>query len=215
LVIFSEKTTAYARRLRTAWVLALAITVSIGIYEIYTGTHFSYNEEDRLIGQFGQMAFASVFFGNFNNYSAYIAICFPLVIGAYLEAKALWHKAALLLLLFLAAFIVFVNTSRAATAFLVIAIVYSAYRAGSLRKLGYIALFVLLSLFMAVLIDAELARRALELHFIKFEATTGFDESSLERFLIAKAGIRAINETYGFGVGIGSLDNYMTSHYGD
>ena len=95
------------------------------LYELATGTHFAYALDERnLGGDFGAVLFASVFFGNFNNYCAFICLALPMMFGT-LEASRLtgrrWFWATCISLTYL---ILTVNANRLSMVFAAVLLVY-------------------------------------------------------------------------------------------
>lgn len=194
--------------IRNAWILGLVFTIPLAIYEIVTMTHFTYSEEDRLIGGIGIYApFASVFFGNYNNYCVYICLCFPMVLWALLDDKNKTRKVLYLLLISISILIIFINTNR--TSMLVVALYFLSLLRLKARNIitvfGLAALLLMSYRFLPTTITDNI-----EILFNnRVNVDYNEDTSANIRKGVFLSGLDFLSESNGFGVGAGAFETHM------
>jgi hypothetical protein len=197
-----------ARQVRDAWSAALLCTLPFAVYEITSGNHFVYALEQRNVGgEIGALPFASVFFGNHNNYSTFICLSYPMLLGTLLDTSSTPRRAMLLLGSALSLAITLINTSRIATLFVLVAsivIVATAYR-GSI--LGLVAL--------VGIAGAAVWASGFNLQYaqLRFAVDLVRDQSASERFDLTLAGAQALGDSFGLGLGPGGFVPYVTKKY--
>ncbi len=202
------------RLLMWSWVAAVGLSIPVAFYEIATGNHFAFALEDRQIGGLQgitEFPFASIFFGNYNDYSTWLCLAFSITMGTFLETRNFLYKLGLIALNLTVVAIVFVNTSRASMAFCVF--VFIVYFVVSKKFRNFAALPVAL---LAVGLLAKYQGQILDLYDLatyRFAALGSGDESYVQRSGLLTNGIRAMIESYGVGLGAGSFEEYMAQNY--
>lgn len=118
LVYFARKAAHPIKSICVGWALSVAITVPVAIIELLFDWHLpvSLHEADTMInygeGQISQKIFASVTFGNWNGYVAFLCFSLPFLIGcAHLSRLRSTKFLSLILILFVGV-IVIINASR-------------------------------------------------------------------------------------------------------
>lgn len=200
-----------ARHIRDAWTSALVVTLPVALYELLTGNHFIYALEDRDIGGgFGALPFASVFFGNYNNYCVFICLALPMLFGSIECARSVGLRLLLTASAALSYAILVVNTSRLALAFAAWLMIYYAITRPAWRLWLAIALIAAFSAILVADFGTDL-ENIIAVATLKFENVNESDNSTSERIDLILAGINAVTETYGLGLGIGAFEPYLRS----
>lgn len=194
--------------IRNAWIAGYLITLPIAFYEITTMQHFSYTEEERLLGGIGDyFPFASVFFGNYNNYCVYICLCFPFMFWGFVDSqKKLW-KIFYALLAGIGILIILINTNRTS---IVIFVLYLL----SFIRFNWRSLFTFIGLLVILVGSYQFLPASLQnsldiLFNYRVNVDYSQDESGLLRLGLFNDGIRFLEDSYGFGSGAGSFETLM------
>lgn len=200
------------RLLIWAWVAVGALSIPIAFYEITTGNHFQYALEDRNIGgTFGEFPFASIFFGNYNDYSAWLCLVFTLTLPAFLQVRSFILKSLVMLLNVLILYIVFVNTSRLALSYCAGLVILYCIMFPSFRTV-----FAVACLAFIPLVFAQYGTDILDIYDLavyRFSVAREIDESYIQRSGLIGIAIKSLSDTFGLGVGIGSFDEYVNRYY--
>lgn len=205
--LFLKDNDATLKLIRNAWIYGLALTLPIAIYEIVTMNHFSYDDE-RLIGGIGIYApYASVFFGNYNNYCVFICLCLPMVLWGIIEEGKKALKIFYLVVLGISVLIIFVNTNR--TSMIIIVIYLLSQIRLNYKNLSFIALILLLFYFSYTFLPDSLVQNIEILFKDRVNVDYSNDESGSVRMYNFIAGIGFLIDSYGAGVGAGGYEYYM------
>jgi len=211
IVTRSDLTADGVRLLMWAWVGIVGISLPIAFYEIATGNHFQFAFEDRVIGGIGEFPFASIFFGNYNDYSTWLCLAFPITMAAFFEAKKIHTKSIVMIINIAIVAIIIINTSRASLAYVSIVCLFYIFIFNSFRIFAAIFLVVLIP---AVLIQYQgQVLDIFDLAVYRFEVAGAMDESYIQRSGLVAGGVRAIIESYGIGVGVGGFEEYINDNY--
>lgn len=195
----------------SGWAICLAITLPIAFYEFATDDHFMYAIEGRGSGGFiGLLPYASVFFGNFNDYSMFVTLCVTLVLSLSAGAAALRWRFVLVSLVFLGLAVLVINSSRGAlgTA-LVVLFIRLIISFGPWRLL---ATLVVAALAVApVFLNDDIPLAAL----IAFKFTDISDdlENDDGRLAIMNASLQGIIDSYGLGLGADGYSFYFRTYF--
>lgn len=189
------------------WFWALLITIPFAFYELSTGNHFLFALDERGTGDVNLLPYASVFFGNYNDYSVFIILCLSAVL--VLKSKSLTKmdfSIATLVVLASAAICVVANTSRAAMISLFAMSLFVAFvRLSWLRFLSFSICFVVVVLLIVDVFDSPLiAYIGLKAVDFSTDLTEG-----IGRLAILSAGFEAMLNTAGLGVGAGAYGAYF------
>jgi len=196
-----------AELVREGWVVALSGTLVVAGVEIGTGTHFALSIEDRAVGgTFGELPYASVFFGNYNNYSAYLCLAYPLVLGALMDARSWGRRLFLILCAVLTAAVVVVNTSRMAMLFVAFATVCALFVQ---RRSSRLIPILLLAAVAGIVQATEFSWQYTLLRLSQVFS----DESTNERAGLVMASLDALWQSLGLGLGPGGFVNFAESSY--
>jgi hypothetical protein len=212
IISVSDLSISGARLLIWAWVATVAFSMPIAYYEIATGNHSQLAFESRNAGgDFGEFPFAAILFGNYNDYSTWLCLAFPITMTAFLQVKSNYAKSAITFLNILIVGVIFVNTSRASLAFAAIVIIVYAIRFNSFRN------------YAAIIISATVPILFIRYQFeilniysfalYRFEVLGETDESYIQRLGLIEGGVRAIIESLGLGIGLGGFDEYVNDNY--
>jgi O-antigen ligase len=192
---------------RSCWILALSGTLVVAAVEIVTGAHFAYSLEDRAVGgAFGELPYASVFFGNYNNYSTYLCLAYPMVLGAIMDAQHLGRRLALVCCAVLTGAVVLVNTSRMAMLFVAFVTVCAVL---TQRRTGRLVPIVLLAAVAGIVQATEFSWQYTLLRLGQVFS----DDSTSERAGLVVASIDALAQSLGLGLGPGGFVEFVETSY--
>jgi hypothetical protein len=205
---------AFARNLSSAnlvsdaWSWSLAATLPWALYELATGNHFSYLGDRSFGGELSdvKLMFASVFFGNWNNYSLFICLCLPFLLGTAERSSGLMRNFWVLCGT-AALTIIVINTSRASLLF--VTLLFLCYMMTRNAKYG-IALLAVSSVFATLAISflpntLSQAFWAWEMRFTQF-GLGNYDESNSMRWSIIVFSMERMSESFWAGPGIGGIE---------
>ncbi len=99
---------------RAGWVTACILTIPLAVYELTTNQHLPNAIEQGDTGGVDSMTlfYAATTFGNRNNYSSFLVMCFPFLLWSFEKTKKLMFKLFYLCILAYSVFVIFVNGSR-------------------------------------------------------------------------------------------------------
>lgn len=188
---------------RNSWVIGLAFTLIFAVYELGSGNHFESSDSERILGGSDlYVPFASVFFGNYNNYCAYICLAFPMGLWVLYDTDSAKAKCGVFFILLLAALIVTVNTSRAAM--ILIALYVAAFSLRNFKfRFRHIFWIIGICIILYTALNNELLGTLVKYRMSNFLGEG--DESTRLRLSVFMAGVDMVVQTYGFGVGAGGF----------
>lgn len=205
--LFLKDNDTTLKLIRNAWIFGLALTLPIAIYEIITMNHFSYDDE-RLIGGIGIYApYASVFFGNYNNYCVFICLSLPMLLWGIIGEGKKALKIFYLFVLGISVLIIFVNTNR--TSMVVIFIYLLSQIRLNYKNLSFIVIILVLFYFSYTFLPDSLVQNIEILFNDRVNVDYRHDESGSIRMFNFIAGIGFLIDSYGMGVGAGGYEYYM------
>lgn len=212
-VAAAPKTLLVARHVRDAWGMALALTLPLAAYELATGNHFAFALDDRAVGgEFGDLPFASTFFGNFNDYCTFISLALPMAIGSLESARHRAARGVWTLTVALSVVVLAVNLSRLALIFVAWLMVYYAWTRKFWRK--PVATFGALATIGLILgAFEEDAQSLLMFAALKFGSLAAGDESTGERLALLNAGVQSLTLSAGMGLGVGGFEAFLRERY--
>lgn len=186
--------------IKYSWVGGAIIAVSMGIFEILTGNHFIYADQERILGGINiEVPFASGMFGNINNFCAYLVLCNPIVLWAFFEEIILVMKVFFISLIILIISLVILNGSRTGILVLSMQLVYfiiAYYR--------YIFKNFIVLLFLVILLVIYIPWEDL---LLVINYRLGNTEQDARSVMITAA-IKMLYISFGFGTGAGSFEEY-------
>lgn len=194
-----------------AWLTCLALTLPVAFYELTTGNHFQFAIEGRGGGDVAIMLipFASVFFGNFNDYSLFVTLCVTILLS--FSAGGTGRARFLLFVPIVLALVVLTfNSSRGALgATLVVIAVRLAASFGVARVFGVLAVAVLALLGMSESDDSPL------LTLVLFKFTDVSDDLTNDdgRLAIIMACLQGLADSYGLGLGANGYGEYLSQYF--
>lgn len=189
------------------WIVVVAITSPVAVWEIVTGSHLPWNYYDNLImntGEVQQRVYASVTFGNLNTYVVVLSMGLNyLLLGIYLFKT---YRKSLSIATFLTLLIVIINASRGGllciSISLVIAFIYFwKYRIISKSKLTGIVIVLIVGL----ILSARFILSQIITRVIDSDSITNDDS----RLHIYSNVIKIINNNNGLGCGLGSVESEL------
>lgn len=195
-----------------SWFGSVALSVIIGFYEIATGNHFQFSLEARVIGGgFGEFPFAAIFFGNYNNYSAWLCLAFPITLAAFFETRNILARATVIFVNFAVVGIIFINTSRAALIFIAVSTVLYIVRFPAVRFYAFGAFILIFPLVLSIYSnEVQNLTDFISYRFIDFDSISLADE---QRARLIGAGLNGIFGNWGLGIGIGGFEEYINDNY--
>lgn len=195
-----------------AWVFTVALSIPVAAYEIATGNHFAFALDERNVGgNLGQFPFASIFFGNYNDYSAWLCLSFPITLATFMNARSTQARLFTILIAAATVGIIFVNTSRAALGY--VAVISILYMAASKKLRAYGVGVIGLLIPYIIIRYQEQVFRLYDLAVLRFETVGAGDESYFQRSSLIEAGYTAVRDSFGFGIGAGGFDEYIIDYY--
>lgn len=207
----SDLSISGVRLLMSTWVAVVGLSMPMAFYEIVTGIHSEFAFDDRVIGSIGEFPFASIYFGNYNDYSAWLCLGLPITMAAFFEAKSLYYKLTIAAINVACISVIFVNTSRASLVYALAVVAIYFIISNSFRMFSTIVFVIAIPL-----IFIQYQGQILNLYDLvtyRFEVVGALDESYLQRSGLLAGGVQAIMESYGTGVGIGGFEEYINDHY--
>jgi len=203
IYVFAHKARKPFTSIYLGWIIWFLITSLFALYEFSTGNHLDNAVQDEtakitsLDGITVQRMFASVTYGNLNNYNVIVCYCVMFIMSAiaYFYNKiqlALWG------LLLLAVYIVMMNASRGAFLCLILSIcIFLPY---ILKKNGNRLLMILLLIASVsfIILNSEMFLGQI---FGRLSTSNIADDNT--RINIWKNALKALEETLGLGVGMG------------
>ncbi len=211
IVMHSDLSPQGVGRLTSAWLVVIGLSLCIAFYELATGNHFQFALDDRTIRGLGQFPFASVLFGNYNDYSAWLCLGLPITMGAFLEARSAGRRLLVLAVNLGLLAVVFVNTSRGAIIYASLVCIVYFVRFRAFRSYAIPAL--LLAIPFILIRYADAIRDLYGLATLRFEYVGAADESYSQRSGLIDAGIEGLISTFGFGIGAGGFEEYISDYY--
>jgi hypothetical protein len=195
-----------------SWLGVVALSVIIAFYEIVTGNHFQFSLDARVIGgNFGTFPFASIFFGNYNDYSTWLCLAFPFTLAAFLQARNNATRSLVMFINLALISIIFVNTSRMALIYVSVALSVYTVIFQRFRLYSFVAsLIVIPSVFVRYSGDIL---NLYDLAVDRFINLNLADESLSQRLGLLQAGSSAVKESWGLGIGIGGFEEYINQNY--
>jgi teichuronic acid biosynthesis protein TuaE len=192
------------------WGLCLAFTLPVAFYELSTGQHFAFSIDGRGGGEISPLVpFASVFFGNFNDYSLFLTLCITLVL-ALSAADSRRFRPVFIAAVVLAFAVLVFNSSRGALgAAVVVLLIRLVATLGAWRMLACLAVAVAAFTALFDIEDSPL------LILVAFKFTDVSDDLTNDdgRLAIIKACLQAISESYGLGLGADAYPEYLTRYF--
>lgn len=192
------------------WLAALVLTLPFAGYELITGTHLAFSLDERGGGPLTLLLpYASVFFGNFNDYSLYLTLCISaltmLMAGRVTPVTLKWVAG----LSIMAAIVpVIANTSRGAMIAVGTLLLSAAILHLGRLKLALIALAVGALSFIFL---GESENKLLEFIVFRFTDFTYDLVGESGRLLIFEAGVKGLIDSFGLGVGAGASAIYLSA----
>lgn len=194
-----------------AWFLAMAMTLPVAFYEITTGNHFAYALDGRGSGMLVPLIpYASVFFGNFNDYSLFLTLCVTMLVALTAGTGGSWFNWLIAAGILLAVVVLLFNSSRGAMgATFAVLLIRLATAIGVTRTLGLIAAA---GAAMAVLLDFG-DSPLMTLLVFKFTDVTDDLTNDDGRVAIMLASLQGIADSYGLGLGADGYSEYFTRYF--
>lgn len=194
-----------------SWLVASFATTIVALFELGTGHHFSFSLEERGGGDIlNALPYASVFFGNFNDYSMFLtlSVCILIILLFDQSITPQVSRAIVLVVLFSLIPLLF-NASRGALISTGALLLYVCLvKAGMWRLI----LLATLAAFGFVVLDGFPDSLLQQYLFLKFTDFSNDISAESGRLAILKAGAFALRDTYGMGVGAGASAAYFSLH---
>jgi len=194
-----------------SWLVALFATTLVAVFELKTGYNFSFDLEGRGGELWSLIPFASVFFGNFNNYSMFLTLSISILVIIFFDQRTTPLVSRLIFLAVLFSLIpLLFNASRGALISCGILLLYACFaKAGMMRLILFAAFAVLAHMVFGGFSDSLLQ----QLLFVRFTDFLSDLYAGTGRLAILQAGALALLDTYGLGVGAGASAAYLSLHF--
>lgn len=206
IVVFSFYAKRPLKSIALGWMIAVICTLGIATWEFSTNQHLPYSKYEDVVflheaGALISRQYAAATFVNFNTYTVFLCVGIPFII--YLLAPG--EKGLLPIFTVLGATVVILlNASRGG--FLSIVMIAVAFiLANSRNKIKMISLLLMIVGLVAVLVIYFTDI----LYFLSIRASDGNLMESEGRMEIWRDAMKAFGNSYGFGVGIGSMKASM------
>jgi teichuronic acid biosynthesis protein TuaE len=194
------------------WYIALVVSLLFASFELVTGVHFQYAEEERDLGGIGEVGlnipFAAVFFGNINNYSAFLCLCLPFIFCKFEAAATRFTKLMVLLVLILTFIVLLINTSKMSllvAGLILLSVLIFAFKVHR-RKGMFLSIVAGVIVLIPLIPDSYLEMLDLLIRYKFYNAFNSDNESTNERMGMFLAGIDMLQNSYGLGVGAGGYE---------
>lgn len=217
LYLFSLKIVNIYSLVWKSWLILIFLTLPIAYIEILLDKHLSVSffESNQIVGSLGiQKQFASVTFGNYNQYVFILCCAFPIIISRFLEKNSLnFYTRIISIFTLISIFLItIINGSRGGILALSISFIiflYFKYKEGYRRKnVNLKFLFFLFILFIGL---TYFVKNTEILNYLIFRITVaGYEDNS--RMLLSEAGITMLINSYFLGVGPGNYMNVLTNY---
>lgn len=197
------------------WFAALLFTLPVAYFEIATGQHFSFSLESRGGGPLAEMLpYASVFFGNFNDYSLYITLCISILLISLFnpQLSEQWKKKGITLII-LSLIPLVPNASRGSLIVTVILLLYTVL--SNFRIRHFISSMLLVFLALAVVWASSVQAENPLIQYLSLKFTDFSNDISAEsgRIAILQASTIALSNSHWVGFGAGAYASYLEQHF--
>jgi teichuronic acid biosynthesis protein TuaE len=195
--------------IRYGWVSAFLMTLPFAIWELATNHHLGSNVVDvQTGGEFSLPFFyASVTFGNRNDYATFLVLCFPFLLWSLARSRPFILKVLLTVLLVSAGFIVAVNGSRLGMGALIIELaVWISWQLSHAHS-GVGAILVVVA--VAAAGNAAFRFQPASLQRVEGLAAGLSGSSTIARLNIVLNGLELVKRSGGVGVGAGGFEHEM------
>jgi teichuronic acid biosynthesis protein TuaE len=210
LVVSFDKSISRARQIRDAWSWSFILTIPFAIYEIFTNNHFAYALEERTLGgDSGTFRFASVFFGNYNNYCVFICLVLPMLFGTLDQSGTVRRRFFWIFIIAIAFFILVTNTSRAALIAALVTLIGYLILRRSAAAAGVVSATAVMLGSAAFFFQDDLDRFA-RMASLRFRGLLEGDESLSVRWDLLEFGGERLAQTWGFGGGVGDFEREVS-----
>lgn len=204
IIVFAKFANNPLKTISFSWVLAVAGTLVIAIWEIATDNHLALSKFDSGMQMIGEgevlvQRFASVTFGNYNGYVTYLCFAFPFLFY-YLSTSSKTQKVFTFFVILLAFATILYNASRGGlVSFAIMVFLYTMRPPKMTLKLAVVGIFVLIVAPFLIqhgsTIFAVISMRAKD---------GGLFEDSI-RSQLAKDSLSIFLDSFGLGVGVSGL----------
>lgn len=200
------------RLLVWAWVSAVTLSMPIAFYEIFTGVHFQFALDGRNLGGtlLTELPFAAIFFGNYNDYSTWLCLAFPITMAAFFLEKKIYLRIPIIVINILICFVIFINTSRGCLAYVAIVILTFLVRYPAFRL--YASIFAIASFPALFSLFGDRMWDVYSTAVYKFQIASEIDESYIQRSGLLYTGFTALLSGFGLGVGAGGFEEYINDN---
>jgi O-antigen ligase len=196
--------------LRLGWVLAFVASALVASWEFRTGTHLPGYQENLDLPTVELRVFST--FGNPNNYSAFLALCFPFLIWSFRSSRG-WHKLPYLFLtLSLPVFAMFTMGRLGMFALLLECVLLLVLGASHIRRF-LIGLIPIAGLVVALFVSTAVFPASL-VKILSVSDDLGIADSGGDRLNLLRNGLVFVEKSYGAGVGPANFEHMMLTGQG-
>lgn len=204
LLAFSMRARKPLESISKGWLVAVLITLVIGLFEIVTDHHLAMAREAELtaLSEIVQRARASVLFYNPNTYSLFLVMAFPFLVYRLFSDNRKWVTIVTMLVLL---FVVIRNASRGSILSLGVMTIVTLFYFLKRRKYRR---YAILSIVLLVILLAFFGQSLFSAFLLRME-TQGMQDGA--RFDIWAGAWDVFVKSHGLGVGVGSMTAVLGS----
>lgn len=214
IICFSYSIKDVYKIIFSSFLVFILLTIPIAMYEIIFDKHMSVSflEEKQLVGGLGvNKVFASVSYGNYNQYNFLLAISFPIIASGILKRNFLTKgmRYISILTLSLIALIIIINGSRGAFLSILISLVVFYWQYYRITRLSKIALlkFIFLAIVCCLIVGYFVSNSSIFDYIIYRLTTKGFEDNA--RAQLISAGFELLVNSNFIGIGPGNFLEFM------
>lgn len=211
IIVFAHSAKTPFRSISIGWLIAVALTLVVAIWEITTDNHLAMSKQEsgsvmNLGNEIIYRRFASVTFYNYNSYVTFLCFALPFLFGSLLEKTSKNIRGVITILAIILSIIcILFNASRGGfVSIIIMIIVYLFMVLSSKRKSNLVYLLILM--FAATVVTFIFGENILEALEYKI-GSVGFVSESRDK--IWENAWSLFKSTYGWGVGIGGIKSSL------
>lgn len=212
IFFFSKKANKPMQSIMVGWILLVAITLPVAIWEITSGNHLpwgSFNEDASNNFMGAKRIYAAVTFANLNTYVTVLCAALPLILSSTCILK---YKIIPIVVSFSTIIIVLINASRGGLLCIIIDVLFFIIFYWKLKfKYKFFVSLLLIGGIVIFIIDyVDIIIEQLAFRLVNSDSL--FEDAS--RSEVWTIGLHLIRNSIGFGYGVGAMDEayFSTGH---
>lgn len=215
VVVFARFARLPLQSLSLGWTISVALTLVVAMWEITTDNHLSYSQQESgRVFNFGQglivnQRFASVTFYNYNSYVTFLCFALPFLFYRLrsMSKYSFSRRSVMMVVIALSIVCIFYNASRGGivSVFIISSLFLTSNRSLKSSIMSMICFMIVACTIFYIFRDNILT-------IIMGRISTGNSIGDESRWLIWQNGLRLLQDTYGFGPGVGGLTPGMEKY---